>query len=99
MSNSTNETQVAETQMAPLDSLGRNHVTDGTNHHQPKSNNLVDQTNYVPVRKIISIFLSCATVSITGLLDETMVAVALPTISAELGGGSQIGWVATAFFV
>jgi hypothetical protein len=61
--------------------------------------NLDDQTNYVPVRKIISIFLSCATISTTALLDETMVAVALPTISAELGGGNQISWVATSFFM
>ncbi|KAF9014727.1 cephamycin export protein cmcT [Hymenopellis radicata] len=58
-----------------------------------------DQTNYVPRRKIITIFLACATVSITGLLDETMIAVALPIIGSELGGGNQIGWVATSFFI
>ncbi|GJE91548.1 MFS drug transporter [Phanerochaete sordida] len=60
---------------------------------------LTDQTNYLPRRKIISVFLACATVSITGLLDETMVAVALPIMSSDFNAGSQISWVANAFFV
>ncbi|KAL0578878.1 hypothetical protein V5O48_003111 [Marasmius crinis-equi] len=60
---------------------------------------LTDQTNYVPRGKIISIFLACATTSFTTLLDETMIAVALPAISRDLGGGSDVGWVATAYFV
>lgn len=75
---------------------------------------LSDQTNYVPPRQIISIFLACATVGTTGLLDETMVwaqsrasncsdffeiAVALPIMGAELHAGSQIAWIATAYFM
>ncbi|KAK7042956.1 hypothetical protein VNI00_008693 [Paramarasmius palmivorus] len=60
---------------------------------------LTDQTNYVPRRKIISIFLSCATIGLTAYLDETMIAVALPHISSELGGGNQIAWVATSYFI
>ncbi|KAJ8073752.1 hypothetical protein PM082_012030 [Marasmius tenuissimus] len=64
-----------------------------------QSNGLSDQTNYVPRSKIISIFLSCATTSFTTLLDETMIAVALPQINRELGGGSDVAWVATAYFV
>ena len=64
-----------------------------------QSDGLADQTNYVPRSRIISIFLSCATTSFTTLLDETMIAVALPQISRELGGGSDIAWVATAYFV
>ncbi|KAJ7921389.1 MFS drug transporter [Mycena leptocephala] len=60
---------------------------------------LTDQTNYLPRRKIITVFLACALVGTTGLLDETMISVALPTISSDLGAGSQISWVAAAFFV
>ncbi|KAJ7835560.1 MFS drug transporter [Mycena olivaceomarginata] len=45
------------------------------------------------------VFLACAAVGTTGLLDETMISVALPTISSDLGAGSQISWVAAAFFV
>ncbi|KAF8168672.1 MFS drug transporter [Mycena galopus ATCC 62051] len=60
---------------------------------------LTDQTNYLPRHKIITVFLACASVGTTGLLDETMISVALPTISSDLGSGSQISWVAGAFFV
>ncbi|KAJ7082899.1 MFS drug transporter [Mycena belliarum] len=60
---------------------------------------LTDQTNYLPRRKIITVFLACASVGTVGLLDETMISVALPTISSDLGAGSQISWVAAAFFV
>ncbi|RDB18552.1 Efflux pump FUS6 [Hypsizygus marmoreus] len=60
---------------------------------------LTDQTNYLPRRKIISVFLACATVDIAGLLDETMLAVSLPIIGSELNAGSQVSWFATAYFV
>ncbi|KAJ6577921.1 putative MFS drug transporter [Mycena capillaripes] len=60
---------------------------------------LTDQTNYLPRRKIITVFLACASVGTTGLLDETMISVALPTISSDLGAGTKISWVAAAFFV
>ncbi|KAJ7505632.1 cephamycin export protein cmcT [Mycena galericulata] len=60
---------------------------------------LTDQTNYLPRSKIITVFLACASVGTVGLLDETMISVALPTISSDLGAGSQISWVAAAFFV
>ena len=60
---------------------------------------LIDQTNYVPRRTIVSIFLACAVVAFVALLGDNMIAVALPIIGAELGGGSQISWVATSYFV
>ncbi|KAJ7187820.1 MFS drug transporter [Mycena filopes] len=65
----------------------------------PQPAKLTDQTNYLPRRTIITVFLACASVGTVGLLDETMISVALPTISSELGAGSQISWVASAFFV
>ncbi|KAF5379537.1 hypothetical protein D9615_006544 [Tricholomella constricta] len=60
---------------------------------------LTDQTNYLPRRKIISVFLACASVSIVGLLNETMIAVSLPVMGSELNAGSQVSWFATAYFI
>lgn len=45
------------------------------------------------------VFLACASVGMTGLLDETMVAVALPIIASDLNTGGQITAVATAYFM
>ncbi|CAE6410666.1 unnamed protein product [Rhizoctonia solani] len=60
---------------------------------------LADQTYYLPRRYIIQVFLACASVGMTGLLDETMIAVALPLIASDLNTGSQISAVATAYFI
>lgn len=45
------------------------------------------------------VFLACASVGMTGLLDETMIAVALPIIASDLNTGDQITAVATAYFM
>ncbi|KAF7289343.1 Efflux pump FUS6 [Mycena indigotica] len=60
---------------------------------------LTDQTRYLPLHKIVTVFLACATVGTVSLLDETMISVALPVISSDLHAGTQISWVAAAFFV
>lgn len=91
--------QVVNASNAPLDVENTVPSDQQTTSEKPNETGLADQTNYVPPRKIIAIFLACATVGTTGLLDETMIAVALPIISADIGGGSQITWVATAFFM
>ncbi|KAG9088057.1 hypothetical protein FS749_002457 [Ceratobasidium sp. UAMH 11750] len=67
---------------------------------QPSSKpDLVDQTHYLPRRYVIQVFMACASVGMTGLLDETMIAVALPLIASDLNTGSQISAVATAYFI
>ncbi|CUA75229.1 putative MFS-type transporter MT1926 [Mycobacterium tuberculosis CDC1551] [Rhizoctonia solani] len=63
------------------------------------SNGLTDQTFYLPRRKIITIFLACASTEVVALLDEKGVAAALSIISSELGAGSKISWVAAAYFL
>ncbi|KAG8740675.1 hypothetical protein FRC10_004053 [Ceratobasidium sp. 414] len=60
---------------------------------------LVDQTHYLPRRYVIQVFMACASVGMTGLLDETMIAVAMPLIASDLNTGSQISAVATAYFI
>ncbi|CAE6340054.1 unnamed protein product [Rhizoctonia solani] len=62
-------------------------------------NGLTDQTFYLPRRKIITIFLACASTEIVALLDEKEVAAALSIISSELMAGSKISWVASAYFL
>ncbi|CAE6472309.1 unnamed protein product [Rhizoctonia solani] len=62
-------------------------------------NGLTDQTFYLPRRKIITIFLACASTEIVALLDEKGVAAALSIISSELVAGSKISWVAAAYFL
>ncbi|CAE6422078.1 unnamed protein product [Rhizoctonia solani] len=66
---------------------------------QTHSNGLTDQTFYLPRRKIITIFLACASTEVVALLDEKGVAAALSIISSELGAGSKISWVASAYFL
>jgi MFS family permease len=43
--------------------------------------------------------MACASVGMTALLDETMIAVALPLIASDLNTGDQISAVATAYFM
>ncbi|KAF8672813.1 mfs drug transporter [Rhizoctonia solani] len=62
-------------------------------------NGLTDQTFYLPRRKIITIFLACASTEIVALIDEKAVAAALSIISSELVAGSKISWVASAYFL
>ncbi|QRV85617.1 hypothetical protein RhiJN_27667 [Ceratobasidium sp. AG-Ba] len=66
---------------------------------QPTKTDLVDQTQYLPRRYVIQVFLACASVGMAGLLDETMVAVALLLIASDLNKGSQISAVATVYFI
>lgn len=62
-------------------------------------NGLSDQTFYLPRRKVITIFLACASTEVVALLDEKGVAAALSIISSELNAGSKIPWVAAAYFL
>ncbi|KAG9126242.1 hypothetical protein FRC07_004296 [Ceratobasidium sp. 392] len=66
---------------------------------QAPETDLIDQTQYLPRRYVIQVFMACASVGMTGLLNETMIAVALPLIASDLNTGSQISAVATAYFI
>ncbi|KAI1283513.1 major facilitator superfamily domain-containing protein [Xylaria sp. FL0933] len=58
-----------------------------------------EQTNYVPRRTIITIFLACASVDLIALIDQTTLASSLYIVSDALGGGSQVAWIANGFFI
>ncbi|KAI1299448.1 major facilitator superfamily domain-containing protein [Xylaria venustula] len=58
-----------------------------------------EQTNYVPRKTIITIFLACATVDLIALIDQTTLASSLYIVSDALGGGNQVAWIANGFFI
>ena len=98
MSNHTNGPEI-EFQDPSIGNASKFNVTSVRPLDPEKSSGLADQTNYVPRRQIISIFLACSIVEFVSLLDGTMVAVGLNIIANDLGGGKQVAWVSTSFFV
>ncbi|TRX98987.1 hypothetical protein FHL15_000329 [Xylaria flabelliformis] len=58
-----------------------------------------EQTNYVPRRTVITIFLACASVDLVALIDQTTLAASLYIVTDALGGGNQTSWVANGFFI
>ncbi|KAM5356481.1 hypothetical protein ACJ41O_003127 [Fusarium nematophilum] len=66
---------------------------DGRNHQ------FNEQTNYVPKRAIITIFLACASVDLLALMDQTMLATSLYIIGSALGSTAQVSWIASGYFI
>ncbi|CAG2003957.1 unnamed protein product [Fusarium graminearum] len=64
-----------------------------------KTHQFNEQTNYVPQRAIITIFLACATVDLLALMDQTMLATSLYIIGNALGSTSQASWIASGYFI
>ncbi|KAJ5675689.1 hypothetical protein N7462_008586 [Penicillium macrosclerotiorum] len=58
-----------------------------------------EQTNYVPKRTIITIFLACSTVDLVALMDQTTLASSLSIIGNDLGASDQTSWISGAYFV
>ncbi|KAM0554377.1 hypothetical protein ACHAO7_003514 [Fusarium culmorum] len=64
-----------------------------------KTHQFNEQTNYVPQRAIITIFLACATVDLLALMDQTMLATSLYIIGNALGSTAQVSWIASGYFI
>ncbi|EAT81737.1 hypothetical protein SNOG_11238 [Parastagonospora nodorum SN15] len=58
-----------------------------------------EQTNYVPQKVIITIFLACASVDLLALMDQTTLAAALTIVSRSLDASSESAWIAGAYFL
>ncbi|WAO94921.1 MFS domain-containing protein [Fusarium falciforme] len=58
-----------------------------------------EQTNYVPRRAIITIFLACASVDLLALMDQTMLATSLYIIGNALGSTAEVSWIASGYFI
>ncbi|CEI65858.1 unnamed protein product [Fusarium venenatum] len=76
-----------------------NTIFDETGSENGKTHQFNEQTNYVPKRAIITIFLACATVDLLALMDQTMLATSLYIIGNALGSTAQVSWIASGYFI
>ncbi|KAF8878961.1 major facilitator superfamily domain-containing protein, partial [Infundibulicybe gibba] len=60
---------------------------------------LTDQTNLLPFKKIVAVFLGLALCAVVLTLDSVIVATALPTISTAFNAGSVVSWVPSAYLL
>ncbi|KAL5510892.1 hypothetical protein ACEPAG_4649 [Sanghuangporus baumii] len=60
---------------------------------------LTDQTNLLPFRKVVSVFAGLAVCVVVSTLDMTLVATALPSISAEFHAGSVSSFIPSAYLL
>ncbi|EJC99877.1 MFS general substrate transporter [Fomitiporia mediterranea MF3/22] len=60
---------------------------------------LTDQTNLLPFRKVVSVFAGLAVCIVVSTLDMTLVATALPSISAEFHAGSVSSFIPSAYLL
>ncbi|PWN39531.1 MFS general substrate transporter [Ceraceosorus guamensis] len=58
-----------------------------------------EQTNYLPPRKLIPIFLALAGIDFVALMDQTTLSVALPIIASDFNAGAQSSFVSSAYFI
>ncbi|CAO2647203.1 Nn.00g081250.m01.CDS01 [Neocucurbitaria sp. VM-36] len=58
-----------------------------------------EQTDYVPFKAIIMIFLACASVDLLALMDQTTLAASLTIVSKSLNASSESAWIAGAYFL
>ncbi|KAH6644101.1 major facilitator superfamily domain-containing protein [Boeremia exigua] len=71
-------------------------VTSESQNDPPAFN---EQTHYVPVKTIITIFLACASVDLLALMDQTTLAASLTIVSRDLDASSESAWIAGAYFL
>ncbi|KAG8676130.1 hypothetical protein FPOAC1_002127 [Fusarium poae] len=76
-----------------------NTIVDVGGSENGKTHQFNEQTNYVPKRAIITIFLACATVDLLALMDQTMLATSLYIIGNALGSTAQVSWIASGYFI
>ncbi|KAH9921048.1 major facilitator superfamily domain-containing protein [Fomitopsis serialis] len=60
---------------------------------------LTDQTNFLPTRQVIMVFLGLSIALMCSFLDQTIVATALASIEEDLNGGTIGAWVATSYLL
>ncbi|KAL5536247.1 hypothetical protein ACEPAF_68 [Sanghuangporus sanghuang] len=68
-------------------------------HERRAELRLTDQTNLLPFRKVVSVFAGLAVCVVVSTLDMTLVATALPSISAEFHAGSVSSFIPSAYLL
>ncbi|KAJ3340785.1 hypothetical protein HDU93_006273 [Gonapodya sp. JEL0774] len=66
---------------------------------QGEEQELDDQTNHLPVKQLLLVFLGCGIAIMLSMLDQTIVATALPRISSEFNEADESSWVGTSFLL
>ncbi|KAJ7099964.1 major facilitator superfamily domain-containing protein [Mycena belliarum] len=74
-------------------------VTPGSAHPRTAQIELTDQSNRLPFKKLLPIFLGLALCVVVSTLDSVIVATALPTISSAFNAGSVVSWVPSAYLL
>ncbi|KAF7353979.1 MFS drug transporter [Mycena venus] len=87
MSAPDEEQRLGTAQSTPGTSTPRGHVE------------LTDQTNRLPFKKLLPIFLGLALCVVVSTLDSVIVATAIPTISSAFNAGSVVSWVPSAYLL
>ncbi|CAJ2510376.1 Uu.00g050790.m01.CDS01 [Anthostomella pinea] len=82
-----------------LDSNGVEPVDGAAGVGKPEVHEFNEQTNYVPKRTIITIFLACASVDLLALIDQTTLAASLNIVGDSLGASNQVSWIASGYFI
>lgn len=60
---------------------------------------LTDQTNLLPFRRVLAVFGGLSLCALVSCLDSTIVATALPSISAHFNAGSVSSWVPSSYLL
>lgn len=84
---------------ADVEQNGANNVVNQPEDDRHNRVHLTDQTNLLPIRKVIPILLGLALCIVVSALDSVIVATALSTISAAFNAGSVISWVPSAYLL
>ncbi|PYH34914.1 putative MFS drug transporter [Aspergillus neoniger CBS 115656] len=58
-----------------------------------------EQTNYVPLSTIITIFLACSTVDLVAVMDQTTLAGSLSIIGNTLDASNKTSWISGGYFL
>lgn len=61
-----------------------------------KAHTLVDQTNVLPLRQLIAVFVGLALCVVVSSVDSVIVSTALPTIASSFNAGAIASWVPSA---
>lgn len=67
--------------------------------HKEQQLDLTDQTNLLPFRKVVSVFAGLAVCIVVSTLDMTLVATALPSISADFHAGSVASFIPSTYLL
>lgn len=76
-----------------------NSSAEGSPQGSLKTHKLVDQTNILPLRQLIAVFIGLALCVVVSSIDSVIISTALPTIASSFNAGAIASWVPSAFFL